>query len=58
MYLYQAKNKRTIHIFQLQSPILYIWRIHVIFFNVDISLFKLGILIQWKIWHNNDFMAC
>jgi hypothetical protein len=58
MYLYQATNKRPIHIFQLQKSIFYIWKIHVIISYVDVLLFKLRILIQWKIWHNGEFMAC
>jgi hypothetical protein len=44
--------------FNFKSLILYIWRTHVIFFYVDVFLFKFKILIQWKIWHNDDFMAC
>jgi hypothetical protein len=58
MHLYKAINKRLVHIFQLQKfNILYL-EIHVIKFYVYFFLFKLKILIQWEIWHNDDFMAC
>jgi hypothetical protein len=43
------KDKRLVHIFQFQNSNIYIWRIYVIFFYVDVLLFKLGILIQWQI---------
>jgi hypothetical protein len=58
MSLYKVTNKRPIHIFQLQKSKLYMWKIYVIIFYVDVFLFKLKILIQWQIWHNDDFMKC
>jgi len=58
MYLYEATNKRPIHIFQLQkSNTLYLKNTCYIFY-VDVLLFKLRILIEWKIWHNDDFIVC
>jgi hypothetical protein len=58
MYLYQATNKDQSIFFNFKSPILYIRRIQVIISYINVLLFKLRILIQWKIWHNDESMAC
>jgi hypothetical protein len=54
MYLYKVTDKRPIHIFQFQKfNILYLENMCYILY-LDVFLFKLKILIQWKIWHNDD----
>jgi len=47
MYLYQSTNKKLIHIFQLQkSNTLHLENICYYFFNENVFLFELRILIQ------------
>jgi hypothetical protein len=49
MYLYQAIDKRLVHNFQFQKSNTLYLKNTCYNFNVYVFLFKLRILIQWKI---------
>ncbi len=50
-------NKKPIHIFQFKkSNIIYLENICFFFFNVNVFLVKVRILIHWEIWHNDDII--
>jgi len=53
----KLQTKTQYIFFNFKSPILYIWRIYVIFFYANVFIFKVRILIHWEIWHNDDIIV-